>query len=160
MAVTSDILESWRRPRAVVRRLLDRGPSEPFALSLLLAFLTVALVASLPNLARESYLDGNAPLAPRVLAAAMGFLATLPVWYLLALVVTWIARLLGVQASHYAGRIALFWAALASTPAMLAQGLVQGLNGPGPAASLLGLLVLVVFLSFWVQGLREAGKDA
>lgn len=159
MAVTTDIFESWLRPRVVVRRLLAREASEPFALSLLLTFLVLALVATLPNLARQSFLDGNSPLSPRVLAAAMGLLATLPAWYLIALLGTLVHRVLGGTSSHYGGRIALFWALLASVPAMLIQGLVQGLVGPGPASALIALAVLAVFLFFWTTGLREAGRQ-
>lgn len=158
MAVTTDIFESWLRPRAVVRRLLSRQPQEPFALSLLLTFLVLALVALLPDMARVSYLEGGTPIAPRVLAAAMGLLATLPLFYLLAALGTLIARGLGGAASYYRGRIALFWAALASTPAMLAQGLVQGLIGPGLQATAIGLAVGLAFLTFWVLGLQEAGR--
>lgn len=158
MAVTTDILQSWRHPRLVVRRLLARQADEPFALSLLLTFLVLALVAALPNLARQSFLDNNTPLSPRVLAAALGLLATLPVFYALAALGTLIARALGLSLGHYRGRIALFWAALASVPAMLVQGLVLGLVGPGAAATLIGLAVALVFLGFWVLGLQEAGR--
>lgn len=158
MAVTRDIIESWRRPRMVVRRLLSREADEPFALTLVLTFLVLALVASLPNLARQSFLDNNTPLSPRVLAAALGLLATLPVFYALAALGTLIARAFGLGLSHYRGRIALFWAALASVPAMLVQGLVLGLVGPGAAATLIGLAVALAFLGFWGLGLQEAGR--
>lgn len=158
MAVTTDIFESWLRPRTVVRRLLAREANEPFALSLLLTFMVLALIALLPDMARTSFLEGNTPIAPRVLASAMGLLATLPIWYALAALGTLIGRAFGVRASHYAGRIALFWAALASTPAMLAQGLVQGMIGPGSAAAAIGVAVALAFLVFWVLGLTEAGK--
>jgi len=159
MAVTTDIFESWLRPRLVVRRLMARDVNEPFALSLLLTFLVLALVALLPDMARVSFLEGGTPIAPRVLAAAMGLLATLPVFYLLAGLVTMISRLLGGKASFYRGRIALFWAALASTPAMLVQGLVQGMVGPGLQATVIGLAVGMAFLTFWFLGLREAGQE-
>ena len=45
MAVTTDILATWRAPRAAVRRHLARGVSEPFAFSLLVVFLLIAFVA-------------------------------------------------------------------------------------------------------------------
>ena len=35
MALTSDIVESWRRPAVVVRRLRRAGKSEPFAFTFL-----------------------------------------------------------------------------------------------------------------------------
>lgn len=158
MAVTTDIFESWRRPRTVVRRLLAREANEPFALSLLLTFLVLALVALLPGMARTSYFEGGTPIAPRILAGAMGLLATLPIWYLLAAIGTLVSRGFGLTVAHYSGRIVLFWAALASTPAMLAQGLVQGMVGPGSAALAIGLVVTLAFLTFWVLGLKVAGE--
>lgn len=159
MSVSADIFQTWWRPRQVFRRHLARGKSEPFALSLLLTFLTLALVASLPNLARQSFLDGGSPILPRVLPAAMGLLATLPLFYLLAALGTLIARALGNKAGYFGGRIALFWAATATTPAMLALGVMQGLAGPGMATSLLGLALGLGFLGFWVLGLQEAGRN-
>lgn len=158
MAVTTDIFESWLRPRLVVGRLLARERSEPFALSLLLTFLLLALVASLPNLARQGFLDGGTPLAPRVLGAALGLLATLPGLYLLAAIGSLIARRFGAGASYYGGRIAMFWALLAATPGMLVVGLMQGMLGPATATVTLSLAVVVVFLVFWVIGLKEASK--
>jgi hypothetical protein len=169
MAVTTDIFESWLRPRTVVGRLLAREANEPFALSLLLTFLVLALIARLPSLARESFLEGGTPLAPRALAAAMALLATLPLWYLLAALGTLAVKLLvffakrlgrdfDMRSDYYSGRIALFWAALASVPAVLVLGLVQGMIGPGSAAAAIGVAVALAFLVFWVLGLTEAGK--
>ena len=49
MAVTTDILSSWRNPRQGIRRHLARGVSEPFAFSLLLVFLVLAFVGQWPQ---------------------------------------------------------------------------------------------------------------
>ena len=80
MAVTTDIVESWLRPRVVVRRLLARGRSEAFVLSFLLIFLLLAFIATAP----ERLQDRLTPLTPRLFALALGTLATIPFWYLLA----------------------------------------------------------------------------
>ena len=148
MALISDIGESWRRPRVVVRRLLARGRSEPFAFSFLLIFLALALLAISPGLARQA--DGT-PLFPRLYATSLGLLATIPVWYLLAALGHLAARALGGKGSYYGGRLALFWSLVAISPAMLVQGLV----GVGLAANLLGLAVGAGFLVFWVLALME-----
>ena len=155
MPVTVDIVESWRRPRAVMARLLARGPSEPFALSFLLLFLLLAFAASSPALMRQAMAAPDLPLLPRFYAAALGLLATIPLWYLLAALGHLVARALGGRGSHYGGRLALFWSLLAISPAMLIQGLAQGMVAFGPAANLLGLLVLGGFLALWVAALRE-----
>ena len=155
MPVAADIVQSWFRPRAVIRRLLARGTSEAFALSFLLIFLALSLAAISPGLARQAWLDGGTPVAPRLFAAALGLLATLPLWYLLAALGHLAARALGGRGSHFGGRLALFWSLLAVSPGLLLQGLVLGFVGPGQAASVIGIAVGVGFLSIWVQTLRE-----
>lgn len=156
MALTADVLQSWWAPRAVMRRLLTRGASEPFAISFLLIFLALALVANAPSLARVAQLDAGGPLAPRFFAAALGLLATIPVWYLLAALSHLVARAFGGKGSFYGARLALFWSLVAISPAMLVQGLTAGLVGPGQVANLLGLAVAVGFLALWLSCLREA----
>lgn len=156
MPVASDIVESWIRPRVVMRRLLVRGASEPFAFTFLLIFLTLALAAVAPGLARQAWLDGGAALTPRLFASALGLLATIPAWYLLAAIGHLVARAFGGKGSFYGARLALFWSLLVVAPAMLAQGLVQGMAGAGQAAALLGLGVGLGFIVLWVQTMREA----
>jgi hypothetical protein len=156
MPVTTDIVESWRRPRVVMRRLLARGPSEPFALSFLLAFLALALASLSPGLARQSWLEGGTPVMPRLFASALGLLATIPLWYLVAALGHLVARALGGKGSFCGARLALFWSLLVTAPAMLVQGLVQGLAGAGQAVTLLGVAVGAGFLVLWVLTLREA----
>lgn len=153
MSVTTDIVESWRRPQTVVRRLLKRGGSEAFVLTFLLIFLLLAFVAQAPVLAR----DVTDPLPRRLFAAALGLLATLPLWYGLAAVSHLFARLLGGKGSFYGARLALFWALVVISPAMLVQGLVQAMVG-GDAALGFGLLVAVGFAVFWMMMLREVER--
>ena len=155
MPVASDMFESWRRPRSVMRRLAARDKSEPFAFSFLLAFLLLALAGAAPGVAREAYMAGDAALTPRLFATALALLATIPVWYLLAALGYLVARAFGGKGSYYGGRLALFWSLLAITPAMLVQGLVQGLVGAGQLANLLGMAVGAGFLVLWVSALRE-----
>lgn len=162
MAVTSDIVESWRRPRVVVRRHLARGRSEPFAFSLLVVFLIVAFVAQWPRAARVAHAAPDTPLEPQLLAIALALLATIPLWYGLAALARLVARLMGGQGTGYGARIALFWALVAVSPAMLLQGLVAGMIGPGPALNAVGIAALAAFLWFWLSGMAvaEAGTAA
>ena len=156
MSVTSDILESWRRPRAVVRRLLGQGRSEPFAFSLLLTGLILLYVSLAPFLAREAYFDPDSPLTQRMLAAALAMAALVPLWYLLAALGHLVARALGGKGSYYGGRIALFWALVATSPALLTSGLVRGVLGLGGASDVTGVVTLGIFLVFWTVMLQEA----
>ncbi|MFN3825218.1 MAG: YIP1 family protein [Pseudorhodobacter sp.] len=158
MSVTRDIVASWRRPRAVMRSHLARPKSEPFAFSLLVTFLVVAFVAQWPAASRDSLLHPEVPMTQRLVAASLALLALVPFWYLLAAIGHWVARLLGAGGDHYRARLALFWALVTVTPLMLLQGLVSGMIGPGPALTSVSVLAGLVFLTFWVVNLNEAGR--
>lgn len=155
MAVTTDILASWRNPRAAVRRHLARGVSEPFAFSLLVVFLLIAFVAQWPAASREAFLAGEASTLPRLLPRALAVLATIPLWYGLAGLSRMVAGAMGGQGTWYAARLALFWALATVSPLMLLQGLVAGMIGPGPALWATSALVGAAFLWLWLKMLRE-----
>lgn len=160
MAVTADIVESWRRPRVVVRRHLRRGRSEPFAFSLLVVFMILAFIAQYPAAARVTALDPAIPLSPQLLAKALGLLATIPVLYGLAALSHLVTRVFGGQGSWYGARLALFWALVATSPFVLLSGMVAGLIGPGPQLALVGGLTFAAFLFQWIMALVETGAPA
>ena len=158
MAVTTDILSSWRSPRAAIRRHLARGRSEPFAFSLLFVFLLLAFVGQWPQASREAFLAQEPSAAPRLLGRALAVLATIPVWYGLAALSRLIARVLGGQGGWYGARLALFWALATVSPLMLLQGLVAGMIGPGPALWLVSVAVGLGFLWLWLTMLHEVER--
>lgn len=158
MPVSTDLLSTWRSPRAALRRHLARGVSEPFAFSLLLVFLTLAFIGQWPSAAREAYLSGDDASLPRILARALAVLATIPLWYGLAALGHLAARALGGRGTWYAARIALFWALACVGPLMLLQGLVAGMIGPGPALWAVTALAGVAFLWLWLTMLHEAER--
>lgn len=158
VAVTTDIVASWRSPRAAIRRHVARGISEPFAFSILLVFLIVAFVAQWPLAAREAFLADQTSVAPRMLALALAVLATIPLWYGLAAISRIVARWLGGQGSWYRARLALFWALATVSPLMLLQGLVAGMIGPSPALWLMTAVVGVAFLWLWLTMLHEVER--
>lgn len=158
MTVSTDLVATWWRPRAVLRQLLARGRSEPFAFSLLLVFLILAFVSQWPAAARAAYLEGEASAWPRILPTAYGLLAAIPFLYGFAALGHLAARAMGGQGSWYGARIALFWALAAVGPLMLLQGLVSGMIGPGPALSAVTLVVAVAFLWLWATLLHEAER--
>lgn len=156
MAVTNDILRTWRAPRAVIRDHLALGPREDRALIYLMVSCAVICIAQWPRLAREAHLTG-APLDQLIGSAVYAWLFLVPlVLYGLAAVVTLALRGLGSRAGGTAVRLSLFWGLLAATPAALLYGLMTGLAGPGPGTSLVGAIWLAALAIFWVQGLREA----
>ncbi len=158
MAFVSDIAESWRRPATVVRRHLNRGRSEPFAFTLLLAFLILAFIAQWPGVARITAENPDEPMAPHLLGRAMAILATIPFWYALAALGRLAARALRGQGTWYGARIALFWALATVAPLVLLAGLVAGLIGTGPQLTAVGLVTFAAFILFWLVNLRETER--
>jgi Yip1 domain len=158
MAVTTDILATWKSPRSAVRRHLARGVSEPFAFTLLLVFLILTFVSQWPQASREAFLAQDPSVAPRLLARALAVLATIPFWYGIAALSRIIARMLGGQGSWYGARIALFWALATVSPLMLLQGLVAGMIGPGPALWSVNIVVGLALLWLWLTMLIEAER--
>jgi hypothetical protein len=162
MAVSSDIVATWRRPRQVMRRLLAMGRREDRAIVILLAACFVIFVAQWPRLSREAYLaaPGEPPLEARL---AITFFAMVMVWpimaYMLAGLSHLVARLFGGRGTWYSSRLALFWTLLATTPAWLLHGLVTGFIGPGPQAQVVGAFLLFAFLAIWGICLREAERE-
>lgn len=169
MPVVPDILATWRRPRAVIARKLADGVREDRAIATLMGACGLIFVAQWPGLAREAHLTRIAAEAAGTaldqvpsLQALMGarllaivFIAPL-VFYLLAAVSHLVARAFGGRGSGFGARLALFWALFCTTPVMLLQGLVGGFIGAGVAATVVGLLVLAVFLYLWITMLIEA----
>ena len=160
MTVSTDLVATWRRPRAVLRQHLARGKSEAFAFTLLLVFLILAFVGQWPAAAREAFLADEPSAAPRILARAFAVLATIPLWYGLAALSRLVAKAMGGQGTWYGARIALFWALATVGPLMLLQGLVSGMIGPGPALSAVTLVVGIAFVWLWATLLHEAEKGA
>lgn len=158
MAVTTDLVATWARPRRILRQLLARGRSEPFALSLLLVFLILAFIGQWPGAARAAFLAGEPSAWPRILPTAYGLLAAIPFLYGLAALGHLAARAMGGQGSWYAARVALFWALACVGPLILLQGIVAGMIGPGPALNAVRLIVGLAFLWLWATLLHEAER--
>jgi len=154
MALISDILESWRSPRKVIRRHRARGRSEPFLFTFLFVFLLLAVVSVAPFLARAAAIEAK-PFPPYLLAACFGAVVAVPFFYAMAALGHLTARLMGGKGGFYDGRLAMFWALVTTTPALLLYGLVRAMAAESPAVPVLGLLVFVIFLGFYSVMLRE-----
>ena len=162
MPITTDIFRTWRAPRQVVRGLLDQGQREDRLIFLAMVGCFLMFVAQLPLMARmaeESRAPGREVLELDMLigTAFFGWLMIMPLaLYLIAALSVPVLRLFRMRVSGFGARLALFWALIAAAPAALLLGLLNGLNGPGPGTTLVGVIWLGVFALFWVQGLREA----
>ncbi|MCF1709915.1 YIP1 family protein [Tabrizicola sp. J26] len=158
MPVTTDIVESWRNPRAVLRRRLDSA-READALAVLMAACGLIFVSQWPGLARAAHLDPSIPLDARLGGALLGAVFLLPpIAYGIAALSHLVARAFGGKGDWLGARLALFWALLAVSPLMLLQGLVAGFMGKGPALTLVGAGVGLVFVLQWILGLIEAER--
>lgn len=153
MAVSRDILHSYRDPAAVLARRM-RGGREDRALVTLMLACALIFVAQWPRLSRAAFLDPSIELNARLAGALMGwiFLAP-PLLYGVAALSHLAARLAGGRGSHFGARMALFWALLAASPLWLLHGLVAGFVGAGPQLALVGAVALAAFLAIWLIGL-------
>ena len=165
MALTADIVRTWRAPRAVVRGLLEQGRREDRAVAFVMIACFLIFVAQWPRLSR---IDGGfepSPWPPEVNFEGMmtysfyALVIMLPLAiYGLAAIAHLIARLLGGQGSWYSARLSLFWALLTTTPLLLLHGLVRGFIGPGPQSLLVGGIWAAVFGFIWIQCMIETER--
>ena len=163
MAVTADIVRTWRGPRAVMRDLLAQGKREDRALAYLIVFCLLVFVAQWPRLARTAAgFDLAAGTEPRDLMQMMTYelFAWITIWplafYAIAALSHLIAKAFRGKGTFYTARVALFWSLLASVPLLLLYGLMAGFLGPVAGTHLAGAVWVAVFLWIWLQSLREA----
>ena len=150
MAVTRDIVEAHLRPRRVMARLLRMGQREDRVLAMLMGGCIILFVSQWPYRARQAHLTGET-LTDHIQHDAVGLIFVLPLLaYGVAALLRLISRIFGAKADYYSARLAMFWALLASSPALVLAGMVKGFIGLGAANSIVGALWLLVFL--WVLG--------
>lgn len=162
MSIASDILQTWRHPRQVIRRRLGDGAREDRALAVVMGACLIIFIGQWPRLAREAHLDPTTPLDMRIGGALLAWLFIVPLaLYLIAAFSHLLAKALGGQGSWYGARLALFWSLLAVAPLWLVNGFVAGLSGPGAAKTFSGVIALAAFLLVWILSLIEAehGED-
>ncbi len=156
MSATRDILQSYRSPRVVIRRHLDRGVNEGRVLMFLIAACLLVFISQWPNVSRQAQLDPSIPLDMRLGGAMLGWLFIAPLFfYALSGVSYMVARVFGGQGTTYGARLALFWSMLVVAPLWLLHGLTAGLIGAGPQLTGIGLVLSVAFFWIWISSLVE-----
>lgn len=186
MAVTTDILKSYRKPRDVFAGLLGRGVSDRSNLIYLVLAMGLGFVSQLPGVQRRASLpapeleaairaeaadvrpieglDVPANMVDAKFQALMS--AELMVWFfILPLVFYGLAALvrlglsvIGWKINGEAARLALFWALLVAVPLKLLHGLVYGVLGPGPALTAVGAIWFGILIWNYTVNLSEARK--
>ena len=166
MALTVDIVRTWRAPRAVIRGLLNQGRREDRAVAFVMIACFLIFVAQWPRLKRIDAGFELSPWPPEVDFEGMrtytfyALVVMLPlVMYGLAAVAHLIARVMGGQGSWYSARLSLFWALLSTTPLLLLHGLVRGFIGPGTQSILVGIVWAAVFGYIWMQCMFETERS-
>lgn len=150
MAVTRDIVEAHLRPRRVMARMLCMGQREDRVLAMLMGGCIILFMSQWPYRARQAHFTGET-LTDYIQHDAVGLIFVLPLLaYGVAALLRLISRIFGAKADYYSARLAMFWALLASSPALVLAGMVKGFIGLGAANSIVGALWLLVFL--WVLG--------
>ena len=156
MAVSADILRSYRAPRVVLRERLARSPEgrEGRALVYLMIACALIFVAQWPRLARQSHLSDEVPFEALMAGALFGWMFVAPLFfYAIGTLLGWALRLMRRGSDPFAARLALFWSLLVVSPLVLAQGAVAALAGPGGLALVSGLVVIAAFMAILIAGL-------
>lgn len=166
MAVTTDIVRTWKSPRIVMRELLAHGQREDRAIAYVMAACFLIYMAQWPRLKRAEQFElyGTDGASDFQMNAGIAFFAMIIVWplalYGIAAVTHLVARIFRAKGTHYTARLALFWALLATTPVPLLHGLTVGLIGAGPEANLVGAVWFIVFSWVWSQCFWVAEGEA
>lgn len=173
MAVTTQILRSYLRPRRVMRALIaannagDRPEARGFVY--MLVGLLIIFISQLPDLIGVGLYsadlsqeltgeDGPAPVDARIAITLFAWLFVWPlILYIIAGASHLVARVLGGQGRGLDARLALFWAVLAVSPLFL----LRGMGSVAHAASLVMVVnytIAAAFFWIWLSGLVEAER--
>ncbi|MGR3501070.1 YIP1 family protein [Pseudaestuariivita sp.] len=151
-------MATYRRPGQVAQRWLDMGAREDRALAVLMAGCTLVFISQWPVLNRRAVLE-DVELSPLLGASLMAWIFIAPLlFYAISFVIGLVLRAMGKEEPGYPARITLFWPLLATSPIILLYGLTVGFTGDSPAATAVGLIWCVLFLWFWISGLRRVLK--
>lgn len=157
MTITGEILATWRDPGAPIRRFLAGGVREDRALAMLMGAGILLFIARTPGLARAAAMDTSVPLQARLGTAFFALMFLMPLLaYALAAILHLGLRMFGAHGPAHGARLVLFWSLLAIAPAVLVQGLAEGMLGAGPVTQVLGLAIFAAFLWFLARGLAAA----
>jgi len=161
MAVTTQILRTYRHPRRVMRALIasnlsDNRPEARGLVYLLLGCILI-YIGQIPGLV--SVADNVEGGAPRDARLAITFFAWVFIWplifYALAALSHVVARLMGGKGRGADARLALFWTVLSVSPLFLIRGLAE-VAGNAAAFFAINILVAVAFVVIWAATLIEA----
>jgi hypothetical protein len=159
MALTQDIIATYKGPGRVVSRFLAQGRNEVRSLLFVLITGMLMFVASAPYQARLAELDPDVPFLARIYWSAFFYIMMMPILiYAFAAIIWGLSRIARRQVTGYEVRFTLIWALLASTPVMLLMGLIAAFIGAGIQLQIVGFVWMAVFGWFWAAGLLNADR--
>ena len=158
MSVVSDIVAFHIRPRQIVRKRLAITSGDGEALFYLIVGCLFYFLAQLPEMVRfDLSATVDIPFHGVVAGRFIGVAVFAPILFYIISALTKLAlSLTGLKISWINSRISLFWALLATTPAMLSLGIIRGLIPTDIVLWPATLVVGVLFLFFWIIGLIES----
>ena len=140
MSIVQDIITTYRKPQQVFATLLDGVVSESRSLAILMGGCVGTFVSSWPALARQAHLETK-DVTDLMGGALLAWVFIMPlVFYVLAMMLWGIQRVLMGRARMDQVRIVLFWSFFASLPFMFLYGLVRGFIGTGAAQNIVGFI--------------------
>jgi hypothetical protein len=159
MGVVSDIMRTYRTPRAVLRHRIGPEENERTALATIMIACFLIFIAQWPRLSREAFEAGQ-DLEMMVGGTLLAWIFIMPlVFYIIAGVLFAILKLARRPAVPYEVRMATFWALLAATPLWLFYGLTNGFLEAGAGTTIVGAVAFGAFAIFWVLGLIEVSSS-
>ncbi|MCA8868000.1 MAG: YIP1 family protein [Rhodobacteraceae bacterium] len=153
MSLLADMLETHYRPARVQARRLARRPEERNLLALLALVCLVTFLTRLPFLV-ETQASAVEPLEARVAAMLIATMLFGPLFlYAVAALSHLVALALGGQGGWFQARLALIWTLFAFQPLVVVSVILGRLGGPGQPSVVIGLGLLVWFMTAWIIGL-------
>ena len=147
MSLMDDIVKAQYKPKAVLSEQFETAENEVLTFSLMLVFGLLVFISLVPQLAVVARESGD-PLSSLLLGPAFATLGLVPmVLYLVAAMQRGLAILFGGTGSGGRARRGVVWALLASTPFMLASGI---LSETWPFGLIFAIASLTVFLINWI----------
>jgi hypothetical protein len=158
MSIVQNIIYTYHKPQQVIVGLLEGVVSESRSLAILMGGCVSTFVSTWPALARQAHLESK-DLTDLMGGALLAWVFIMPlVFYVLAMMLWGIQRVLLGRARMDQVRIVLFWSFFASLPFIFLHGLVRGFIGEGAAQKIVGFIWFAIIVWFVASGFNAIAK--
>ena len=149
------VLLGYASPRTATRSRMALVRNEGQAFAYLLLGCAISFLAQIPYLARADLLDySNHSFVSLAAGRLLGLLVFAPLlFYAVAALSGIVLRMIKGRPCWFKMRVALFWAVLAASPAVLIQGVLRGFLDVAFVDVAASIAVAMTFLSFWAIGI-------